>query len=134
MRRGIRVVLAMRATVAGAVVIVENASGRWRGGIVRALHRGPAVCVAQIVYFTLLQEGVVLILVAVGGGGHSGAAGAEVVFVFEVVGRVRGEGCFALCGEGWVGDGVGEGASAAEVFYVAEGHVGGNGEEDADSC
>lgn len=41
--RGLRVVLAMRTTVAGVVIIMEDASGGRGSGIVGALHRGPAV-------------------------------------------------------------------------------------------
>lgn len=41
--RGLRIVLAMCTTVAGVVIIMEDASGRRGGGIVGALHRGPAV-------------------------------------------------------------------------------------------
>lgn len=43
---GLRIVLAMRTTVASTVIIMEDASGRGSGGVVGALHRGPAVCAA----------------------------------------------------------------------------------------
>jgi energy-converting hydrogenase Eha subunit C len=61
------------------------------------------VCISQIVHFALLQEGVILVLVAAGGSAHSAAAGAEVIFViFEVVCWVRREGGFALGCEGGI--------------------------------
>lgn len=80
-----------------------------------------------------MQEGIVLIPIAAGRGAHAAtSAGADVILVLlEVVGWVRREGGFALRGEGGVGDRVGEGAGAAEVHHVAEGHPGGDGEEDA---
>jgi hypothetical protein len=123
----------MRTTVGGVVIIVEDAPGSGSGGVVGALHRGPAVCVAQVIHLTLVQKGIVLVPIAAGGGAHAAAsAGAHVVVILlEVVGWVRREGGFALRGESGIGDGVGEGAGAAEVHHVAEGHPGGDGEEDA---
>lgn len=47
------------------------------------------------------------------------------------MGWVRREGGFALRSEGGVGDSIGEGSGATEVHHVAEGHPGGDGEEDA---
>jgi hypothetical protein len=89
--------------------------------------------IAHIVCLVLLEEGVVLVLITAGGGSHATAsAGAEVVFVFfEVVGWVRGECCLGLGCEGRIGDRIGQGACAAEVHYVAEGHPSCYGEEDA---
>lgn len=80
-----------------------------------------------------MQERIVLIAVAAGRGAHAAAsAGTDVILILlEVVGWVRREGGFALRGEGGVGDGVGEGSGATEVHHVAEGHPGGDGEEDA---
>lgn len=123
----------MRTTVASVVIIVEEASGRRSRGIVGALHRGPAVCVAQVIHLALMQKGIVLIPVAAGRGAHAAAsAGAHVILILlEVVGWIRREGSLALRGESGIGDGVGEGAGSAEVHHVAEGHPGGDGEEDA---
>jgi hypothetical protein len=123
----------MRTAVTSVVIIVEDASGRGSGGIVGALHRGPAVCVAQVIHLALVQKGIVLIPVAAGGGAHAAtSAGTHIIVILlEVVGWVRREGGFALRGESGIGDGIGEGARAAEVHHVAEGHPGGNGEEDA---
>ena len=124
----------MRTSIA-SVIIVEHASRRRRGRVVGALHCGPAVRIAQIVDLALLQEGVVLVLVAAGGSAHSAATGSEVVFVFlKVVRRVRGEGGFALGCEGRVGDCIGEGSCASEVHHVAEGHEGCHGEENTTSA
>lgn len=102
---------------------MKNASGRRGRRVISTVHCVP---VAQVIHLALLQQSVILILVAAGGGGtHASATGTEVILVLlEVVRWVRVECGLGLGGEGRVGDGIGEGAGAAEVHHIAEGYPG----------
>lgn len=116
--------------VAG-VEVMKDPSRRWSRRIIRPMHRRAARRAAQLIRLALLEKCVVFITIATGRRSQTSSPGAEIIFLLEVMGRVRRERGFALRSKGWVGDSVGESASSAEVHDVAEGHPGRYREKEA---
>lgn len=122
--------LSVRTAVTRVVVVVEEASWSRRSGIVGPLRRSSAT---QVIHLALLQQGVVLVAITAGRGSHATAtARPEVILILlKVVGWIGGESGLGLGGESRVRDGVGQGAGAAEVHDIAEGHPSRQGKKKA---